>query len=110
MGLRPLRIEEKLSAAAEGHSSDMASGGFFAHESPVPNKKTPWDRAKLAQFDGNASGENIFMGSTDPNSAYGGWFGSDGHRFIMFSEGPNCCGVGVSGVHWTFMTGSKNGW
>lgn len=110
IGLRPLRIEEKLSAAAEGHSSDMASGGFFAHESPVPNKKTPWDRAKLAQFDGNASGENIFMGSTDPNSAYGGWFGSDGHRFIMFSEGPNCCGVGVSGVHWTFMTGSKNGW
>lgn len=109
-GLSPLRIEEKLSEAATGHSSDMASGGFFAHESPVPNKKTPWDRAKLAKFDGNASGENIFMGSTDHQSAYNGWFGSDGHRFIMFSDGPNCCGVGISGVHWTFMTGSKNGW
>lgn len=110
VGLSPLRIEENLSAAASGHSGDMAAGGFFAHESPVPNKKSPWDRARLAKFDGNASGENIFMGSTDPQSAYNGWFGSDGHRFIMFSDGPNCCGIGVVGIHWTFMTGSKNGW
>jgi uncharacterized protein YkwD len=109
IGLNPLRIEEKLSDAASGHSGDMAARGFFAHESPVPDKKTPWDRARLAQFDGNASGENIFMGSPDPQSAYNGWFGSDGHRFIMFSQGPNCCGIGVVGIHWTFMTGSKNG-
>ena len=110
IGLRALRIEEKLSEAATGHSSDMASKGFFAHESPVPNKKTPWDRAALVQFDGNASGENIFMGSTDFQAAYNGWFGSDGHRFIMFSEGPNCTGVGIAGIHWTMMVGSKNGW
>jgi len=110
IGLRPLRIEEKLSDAATGHSGDMASRGFFAHESPVPDKKTPWDRARLAKFDGNASGENIFMGSPDAQSAYNGWFGSDGHRFIMFSDGPNCCGIGVVGIHWTYMTGSKNGW
>jgi hypothetical protein len=110
IGLNPLRIEEKLSDAASGHSGDMAARGFFAHESPVPNKKTPWDRARLAQFDGSASGENIFMGSPDAQSAYNGWFGSDGHRFIMFSQGPNCCGIGVVGIHWTFMTGNKNGW
>jgi uncharacterized protein YkwD len=110
IGLRALRIEEKLSEAATGHSSDMATKGFFAHESPVPNKKTPWDRAALVQFDGNASGENIFMGSTDFQAAYNGWFSSDGHRFIMFSEGPNCTGLGVVGIHWTMMVGSKNGW
>jgi hypothetical protein len=50
IGLRALRIEEKLSDAATGHSSDMASKGFFAHESPVPNKKTPWDRAALGNL------------------------------------------------------------
>ncbi len=110
IGLRALRIEEKLSEAATGHSSDMARIGFFAHESPVPNKKTPWDRAALVKFDGNASGENIFMGSTDFQAAYNGWFGSDGHRFGMFSDGPNCTGLGVVGIHWTMMTGSKNGW
>ena len=110
VGLRPLFVEEKLSSAAEGHSSDMASKGFFAHESPVPHKKTPWDRAKLAEFDGQASGENIFMGSANYQAAYNGWFGSDGHRFGMFSDGPNCMGIGISGVHWTMMIGSKNGW
>ena len=110
VGLRPLFVEEKLSSAAEGHSSDMASKGFFAHESPVPNKKTPWDRANLAKFDGQASGENIFMGSANYQAAYNGWFGSDGHRFGMFSDGLNCTGIGISGVHWTMMIGSKNGW
>ena len=107
-GLVPLRLEEKLSDAAKGHSADMARLGFFAHESPVPEKKSPWDRAKLAGFAGNASGENIFMGSTNFQSAYDGWFGSDGHRFIMFADGPNVLGLGISGVHWTLMTGRKN--
>jgi hypothetical protein len=107
-GLAPLRLEEKLSDACKGHSADMARLGFFAHESPVPEKKSPWDRAKLAGFTGSASGENIFMGSTNFQAAYNGWFASDGHRFIMFAEGPNVLGLGISGVHWTLMTGSKN--
>lgn len=107
MGLVPLRIEEKLSTAAEGHSSDMAAGDFFDHESPVPNKKMPWDRARLAQFAGQFTGENIFMGSEIAQDAYDAWFSSDGHRFIMFAEGPNCCGIGISGNHWTLMTGSQ---
>jgi hypothetical protein len=104
-GLVPLRLEEKLSDACKGHSGDMARLGFFAHESPVPQKKSPWDRAKLAGFAGGASGENIFMGSTNFQAAYDGWFGSDGHRFIMFADGPNVLGLGISGVHWTLMTG-----
>lgn len=107
-GLAPLLLEEKLSDASKGHSADMARLGFFAHESPVPGKKTPWDRARLAGFAGNASGENIYMGSANSQNAYDGWFGSDGHRFIMYSDGPNVLGVGISGVHWTMMTGSKN--
>ncbi|MBK1828676.1 CAP domain-containing protein [Haloferula rosea] len=107
LGLPPLRIEEKLSAAAEGHSKDMARLGFFAHESPVPEKKTPWDRARKAGFQGQASGENIFMGSTSPQAAYNGWFASDGHRFIMMASGPNVIGVGIAGKHWTMMTGRQ---
>jgi uncharacterized protein YkwD len=105
LGLRPLLLEEKLSEAAEGHSKDMLRLGFFAHESPVPEKKSPWDRARLAGFTGNASGENIFMGSASAQAAYDGWFASDGHRFIMMASGPNVVGVGIAGDHWTMMTG-----
>lgn len=107
MGMIPLRLEEKLSDATRGHSEDMARLGFFAHKSPVEGKKTPWDRAKLAGFEGSGAGENIFMGSTSPDAAYSAWFGSDGHRFIMFGGG-NVLGVGIAGNHWTMMTGNKS--
>ncbi|GAA5483043.1 CAP domain-containing protein [Haloferula sargassicola] len=107
LGLVPLLLEEKLSDAAKGHSEDMERLGFFAHESPVPGKKTPWDRAAKAGFQWAASGENIYMGSTSPSDAYTAWFHSDGHRFIMMASGPNLLGVGLAGKHWTMMTGTR---
>ncbi|NNM27925.1 MAG: hypothetical protein HKO57_00260 [Akkermansiaceae bacterium] len=105
MGLLPLRLEERLSAAATGHSRDMRAHGFFAHISPVEGKRSPADRARAAGFKGGWSGENIFMGSPGPDAAYDAWFASDGHRFIMFANGPNVLGLGPVGSHWTLMTG-----
>ena len=107
LGLAPLRLEEKLSDAATGHSSDMKSGGFFSHTSPVPGKKSPNDRANKAGFQGRWTGENIYMGSSSHSAAYKAWFGSDGHRFIMFAQGPNLLGPGPVGGHWTLMTGRR---
>jgi len=46
------------------------------------------------------------MGSASPDAAYSAWFGSDGHRFIMFGNG-NVLGVGISGIHWTMMMGNQ---
>lgn len=105
--LTPLVLEEKLSDASVGHSQDMASLGFFSHTSPVEGKKSPGDRARRAGFKHGWSGENIFMGSSSPVAAYNAWFGSDGHRFIMFASGPNLLGIGPHGKHWTMMTGRK---
>ncbi|BDS08436.1 hypothetical protein NT6N_34760 [Oceaniferula spumae] len=108
MGLHPMVLEERLSEAAWGHSNDMRTGGFFSHTSPLPGKRTPADRARLAKFAGSWTGENIFMGSPSYTSAYNGWFGSDGHRFIMFTKGgSNVVGIGVDGGHWTMMTGRQ---
>ena len=105
MGLTPLLLEEKLSEAATGHSQDMKSAGFFSHTSPIDGKHSPNDRARKAGFQGQWTGENIFMGSSSHTSAYNGWFASDGHRFIMFARGPNVIGLGPVGAHWTLMTG-----
>lgn len=108
LGLHPMLLEEKLSDASRGHSNDMKSLGFFSHTSPVKGKRSPADRARLAKFAGSWTGENIFMGSASPMAAYNGWFGSDGHRFIMFTRGgSNVIGVGVVGGHWTMMTGRQ---
>lgn len=104
VGLRALILDPKLCEAARGHSKDMREHGFFAHESPLPGKRTPWDRARLAGT--SASGENIFMGGNDPRSANTGWFYSPGHHKNMFSPGPTRIGLGRDGSHWTQLFGN----
>ncbi len=102
-GLRPLLYDVKLCEAARGHSADMEAKGFFSHDSPVPGKATPWDRAKLA--DTTASGENIYMGSGSPVAALKGWFLSPGHHKNMLSDSNTRQGLGRVGKHWTQLFG-----
>jgi len=102
LGLNALIIDLKLCAAARDHSSDMQRLNFFAHESPVPGKKTPWDRAKL--FGSSASGENIMMGVRDGKAANLGWFHSPGHHKNMLGN-HNRVGMGLVGAHFTELLG-----
>jgi uncharacterized protein YkwD len=102
LGLSALAIDLKLCAAARDHSKDMKEKGFFSHESPVEGKKTPWDRAK--RFGTSASGENIFVGSTDGNAANAVWFHSPGHHVNMLG-GYKRVGVGRHEGHFTQMFG-----
>ncbi|MBJ05708.1 MAG: hypothetical protein CMO40_01105 [Verrucomicrobiaceae bacterium] len=107
LGLRPLKLEEKLSDSASGHSADMARLGFFSHTSPVPGKRSFSDRARKSGFRGGPSGECIAAGQGSFSAAYGGWFYSDGHRHIMLAKGPNVLGFGVASRHWTLVTGRQ---
>ena len=84
LGLTPVLIDPKLQQAARGHSRTMATLRFFAHESPEPGRRTPWDRAKLAGT--TASAENIFNGSDDPRAANDCWCSSPGHHVNMFGN------------------------
>ncbi|YCM42601.1 CAP domain-containing protein [Verrucomicrobiaceae bacterium 227] len=103
LGLNALVLDPKLCDASRGHSEDMATVGFFAHESPVPGKKSPWDRASKAGT--KASGENIYMGSENPAGANKGWFYSPGHHKNMFGAKHSRIGLGQYGRHWTQMFG-----
>lgn len=103
VGLNALVLDPKLCEASRDHSKDMKEQGFFAHDSPVPGKKTPWDRAK--NFGTTASGENIYAGSTNPTGANTGWFYSPGHHKNMFGAGHTRIGLGRDGGHWTQMFG-----
>jgi uncharacterized protein YkwD len=103
-GLQPLLIDLKLCEAARLHSADMESLRFFSHESPVPGKSSPFDRARLAGT--TACGENIYMGSSATVDALRGWFLSPGHHKNMLGESPTRQGLGRSGKYWTQMFGS----
>ena len=102
LGLPSLAIDMKLTAAARDHSKDMEELKFMAHESPVPGKKTPEDRA--ARFGTSSLGENIFQGSRDGNAANRAWFHSPGHFKNMLGDHQRV-GVGRSGVYFTEMFG-----
>ena len=102
LGLNALMIDLKLSAAARDHSNDMKTKKFFAHDSPVPGKATPWDRAK--NFGTTASGENIFAGRPDGVTANRAWFHSPGHHKNMLGKHVRI-GMGRVDRHWTELFG-----
>ncbi len=102
LGKTPLKLNPKLCDAARDHCEDMIKLNFFAHESPVPGKRTPGDRAK--NFGASAGGENIFLGSENPDEAFWAWFHSLGHHKNMVGD-YSVFGVGNSKRHWTQMFG-----
>lgn len=102
LGLGVLAIDVKLCAAARDHSEDMLKLGFFAHESPVPGKRTPGDRA--ARFGTSAGAENIAFGQADGHEAISAWWYSPGHHRNLLS-GAARVGLGRAGHHWTQMFG-----
>ena len=113
-GLEALGYDEKLASIAKSHSKDMASSGYFSHD--TPEGLDPTDRASKADYVcryqiGNliysGIGENIHMvqGSTiaflsSPESiaemAVLGWMDSPGHRKNILTSNFSNEGIGVS--------------
>ena len=102
LGLNAQRIDLKLCHACRDHSNDMSEHDFFAHESPVEGKKTPWDRASLAGT--SASSENIARGAQTGPDAIRQWWYSPGHHRNMLSGGGRT-GLGRHGNFWTQLFG-----
>ena len=101
-GLKPLRIDVKLCEAGRDHSKDMVEKKFFAHDSPVPGKKTPWDRAK--RFGTTAHAENIAAGASTGAGSIQQWWYSPGHHTNMMGNHSRV-GLGRYGKTWTQMFG-----
>ena len=101
LGVGAVQIDLRLCRAARDHSTDMRTKDFFAHDSPVPGKETPWKRAKLAGT--TASAENIAGGAKTGPGANQQWFHSPGH-FKNMLGGHRRVGLGHDGK-WTQMFG-----
>jgi uncharacterized protein YkwD len=94
-GLRPLRINKRLSAAATTHSRNMVRGNFFEHGNFVARILN----ARYARRRGAWTlGENIAWGNggyATPNSTVEAWMDSPGHRDNILSRRFRDIGVGV---------------
>ena len=106
---RAVAIHDQLVDAARGHSDDMNRLSFFAHFSPVPGKRSPGDRVKLAGYPLQGASENIHMGSSSPKGAHDGWRHSSGHHRNLLAKTWVEMGTGRSGRYWTQNFGLRSG-
>src|SRR5690242_13055835 len=95
-GLRPFRLNGKLSRASQRHTNSMTRHHFFAHGNFV-------SRIRAARYlrgaRGWTVGENIAWGSWDyatPKSIVRGWMNSPGHRANILNGGFREIGIGIS--------------
>jgi uncharacterized protein YkwD len=98
MGRNALKINVALCRACRGHSKDMAEKGFFSHDSPIPGKRSPGDRARLEGT--HCGAENIYCGGSKAEGAFWAWFESLGHHKNMMAPHRQI-GIGCHGSHWT---------
>lgn len=77
-GLRPLRLESRLSLAAEDRVDDMLSKRYFDHVSPDGINPFTWVRARGYRY--RMVGENLALGYRSGSSVVNGWMNSPGHR------------------------------
>ena len=99
--LRPLRLNRKLSRAAQRHSRAMARRRFFSHTSPGGASFV--DRIRSTGYLSGARswtvGENIAYGSgsrSTPRSIGRAWMNSPPHRANILSSSYRAIGIGIA--------------
>ena len=77
-GLKPLKLNAELSAAAKNHSTDLAKWDRISHFGS--DGSNPWDRVKRAGYNARLAAENVGTGQTTIEEVFKGWKESPGHN------------------------------
>jgi len=100
-GLRSLRSDARLNAAADQHSADMVARGYFAHVTPEGASVT--DRVRQTGYLGGshdwALGEDIGWGTgslSTPSAIFRAFMHSPPHRRVILDRDFRQIGIGVA--------------
>ncbi len=93
-GLPALKTNWQLSRVARYKSADMASKGYFSHNSPTYG--TPFQMMENFGLRFTAAGENIAYGQRTPAEVMQDWMNSPGHRSNIMSSSFSEIGVGLA--------------
>jgi uncharacterized protein YkwD len=107
----PLAWNDTLSAAALGHSKDMADKHYFSHKEP--GGSDPAARATRAGYRWTRVSENIAVGQRTVEEAVAGWLDSPGHCANIMNAAMTEMGAAYAvnpanenhTVYWTQMFG-----
>lgn len=94
-GLSALAIDTQLTAAAQGHSNDMACFGLLSHTGS--NSSTPYQRVSASGYTGTFRQEIIYAGGSSQD-AFNWWMGDQVHHDAILDPTATEMGVGYSYV------------
>jgi uncharacterized protein YkwD len=77
-GLKPLRLNAELAAAAKEHSRDLAKWDRISHYGS--DGSNPWDRVKRSGYRARLAAENVGTGQVSFDEVLRGWKESPGHN------------------------------
>ena len=103
-GHRPLAAVKSACEGSQGHADEMSRLGYFSHMSPVPGRRTPRDRMKLAGYMFGVS-ENIAK-TGGALSSHNAWCRSSGHHRNLLMANHREIGIGANGRYWVQNFGS----
>lgn len=83
--LNELRMDSRLSKAAEEKLSDMFEKNYWAHFAP-DGSTTPWYFIKKEGYEYTYAGENLAKGFTDSDEIVSAWMNSPSHKENMLSD------------------------
>lgn len=101
VGCSPVKVNAKLTEAAEAHSKDMAEHSNMSHTGSDGSQ--PGDRIEAAGYTWSTYGENVAYGYSSAKSVMEGWMNSSGHKANILNCDFKEIGVGLSGSdnYWT---------
>jgi uncharacterized protein YkwD len=96
---KPLQVDSRITAAAQGHASDMAQRKYFSHN--TPEGVTFDKRIKAAGYD-SPGAENIAQGQRTAEQVMQSWMNSPGHQRNILNCDYTTIGVAVdtNGFYW----------
>jgi uncharacterized protein YkwD len=92
-GLKPLKLNAELTAAAKAHSRDLAKWDRISHYGS--DGSNPWDRVKRAGFKARLAAENVGTGQVDFNEVMRGWKESPGHNKNLLLSDATHMGIAL---------------
>ena len=110
-GLKPLQLNAQLTAAAKGHSGDLAKWDRISHFGS--DGSNPWDRVKRSGYNARLAAENVGTGQVTIDEVMKGWKESPGHnKNLLLADAQH---IGIALVQdnktefktfWTLVLGS----
>jgi len=92
-GMGPLRLDAKLTKAAEARMQEMADGGWWGHESPEGTGPFVWITA--SDYNYVFAAENLAAGFETVRVLVQSWLESPGHRENILNSLYADCGIAV---------------